>query len=311
MANQPTGIDVTAWHFPTKPELDQLWDMGVRVVASYISYDASKDLTAAMIRELHSYRRNSKASYGFGVLLNFESTASRALSGPTGGVTDGTYVRNRYHLLYQQTGYVPKNKQTPPFSVDFDTNPGQYATIDSYLAGAQRGLTTEFAAGVYGEYDLIVHTAHAGTSHFEWQTYAWSQGRFASGIADYYQWRNGVTLKQGRGIVDLDQMIADGHSPFGAWWPPTHPLNHPASSPAPPPHPAPANPSAAFDYPPGDHAAWFAAQLLRGALVGGDYPPATNDMFPNLVQPEGKGLVARLEAAEKRLAAVEKKASKP
>jgi hypothetical protein len=36
-------------------------------------------------------------------------------------------------------------------------------------------------------------------------------------------------------------------------------------------------------------------------------------MFPNLVQPEGKGLVARLEAAEKRLAAVEKtqKASKP
>jgi hypothetical protein len=308
MSNVASGIDVTAWHFPTITELNQLWDMGCRVVSGYISYDASKDLTAALVKTLHNYRRSTAATYGFGVLFNFESTANRALSGPAAGLADGTYARNRIHSLYSQCGYVPHNKLSVPFSVDFDTNPAQYPTIDGYLRSAQSGLTAEFAAGAYGEYDLIVHTARAGTSHFEWQTYAWSQGKFAAGIADYYQWRNSVTLNQGRGIVDLDQMISDGHSPFGAWWGPTHPLNHPASTqpPVKPPTAAPTD----FVYPHGDagRALFDAVELLRSAVLPGYIPGevALTKHFANLI---GLGIAGRLAAVEKAVAAQAKPAA--
>lgn len=300
MANVASGIDVTAWHFPDKAELDQLWDMGVRVVSGYISYDASKDLAAQHIKTLHGYRRNAAATYGFAVLFNFESTADRALSGPAGGSADGTYARNRIHALYHAAGYVPRSKLTVPFSVDFDTTPAQYPVIDGYLYAAQGGLTSEFTAGDYGEYDLILHTAAVGSSHFEWQCFAWSNGRFASGVADYYQWKNGVTLKDKRGIVDLDQVIADGHSPVGAWWPPGHPLDVPNI------HPGPPKPPVAYQYPPGDagQALYAAVQLLRSALLGqAPTNPALAAHFAPLV---GLNLASRLAAVEKATAALRK-----
>jgi hypothetical protein len=277
MGNIPSGIDATNWHWPDDAELDQLKALGTRVLTGYISYDSSKDITAAQIKQAHAK--------GFGVLLNFESTADRALSGGSAGLTDGAYVRNRAHSLYGQVGHVPKSKLSIPYSVDFDTNPGQYPVIDAYLLGAQKGMTTEFVAGDYGEYDLIVHTAHAGTSHFEWQTYAWSQSKFASGIADYYQWRNSVTLKNGHGIVDFDQIIADGHSPFGAWWPPGSALDVPSIVPTPKPAPVPAPTSAPTT---GDDLYDLSLLFTYGQQFG----RWNAKQHPHLVAAVGKGLAA-------------------
>jgi hypothetical protein len=50
MGNIPSGIDATNWHWPDDAELDQLKALGTRVLTGYISYDSSKDITAAQIK---------------------------------------------------------------------------------------------------------------------------------------------------------------------------------------------------------------------------------------------------------------------
>lgn len=212
MANIASGLDA-AWEFPSKSGLEQWKAAGGVVVSSYLSYDASKDWTPDRIKLVHSL--------DLGAEMNFEYYAQRALEGHDAGLADGKKARSEIHALYSGVGYKPKSRLMVPASVDFDTTPSEYDAIDAYLKGFQKGLTTEFGAGDYGEYDLVIHTAKAGTSHMEWQTYAWSNGKFAAGVADFYQWRNSQHV--GGASVDFDQVI--NAAKMGAWWPPNHPLN--------------------------------------------------------------------------------------
>lgn len=226
--NVATGFD-SAWDWPSAAAL-RAWVKAHGpnpVVSGYLGPDSTKNWTPARLKQVHGL--------GAGAEMNFEWYSNRALEGYNAGVTDGRMAGAQVRALAKAVGYSAGTRIIVTFSVDFDTNPGQYPAIDAYLRGAQAGLGGLADAGDYGEYDLVMHTAKVGTSHAEWQTYAWSQGQFAAGIADFYQWQNSMTL--GGASVDFDQVI--DAAKLGAWWPPSHPLNKPTPSPKPVPAPTP------------------------------------------------------------------------
>jgi hypothetical protein len=156
IVNVISGLDA-AWAFPGRAGLVAFKAQGGKVVAGYLSYDPSKDWTAARLTMVHGL--------GLGALMNFEHTANRALSGHAAGVADGEHSWDEIAGLIRAVGYAPKNHLHIYASADFDAQPSQYPAIDAYLRGFAVGLLNRHAnadQAVYGSYTLVVHTATAG-----------------------------------------------------------------------------------------------------------------------------------------------------
>lgn len=186
---------------------------GRDVVSMYLSWDPSKNATAAKVKAYHQH--------GIGVILNWESQAGAPLAGGAKGKTDALEAVRQAKALIAEVGYPPGGRLCLYFSCDRDVDKAQYVMIDAYYRQARVVChAAGFDVGVYGEADLVTHLAAENITDAEWQTYAWSRG-VLSPDADFYQYLNGQKLAGAS--VDFDRVIHPAE--LGAWWPPAHPLN--------------------------------------------------------------------------------------
>jgi hypothetical protein len=205
MTERIEGIDA-AWSRPTPAELKEV---GKRFIIGYVSHDPSKNLTKANCEDY--------LAAGIDVGLIWETTATRALSGATGGRADGIEARRQARLL----GY-PDGKSIG-FAVDFQATQTQ-------LTGPVRAYGVAFRqdvgiSSVYGGKATIKYFVENDLADFFWQTYAWStagtsvlrmqQDPYDIGwvpAAHVQQYHNGVNIAGHD--TDLDRaLVAD----FGQW----------------------------------------------------------------------------------------------
>jgi Domain of unknown function (DUF1906) len=147
------GIDF-AWGRPSTHELRAA---GVTFVGRYFSHDPSKDLTAS---ELHGYQHN-----GIGVVVAWETTATRTQDGELAGAEDARAALARAHAI----GYGG----AVDFAVDFDAEGPE---VFHYFRGARHVAGSR--CGVYGGYRVVKYLFDNNLVSHGWQTYAWSSGRW-------------------------------------------------------------------------------------------------------------------------------------
>ena len=141
----------------------QAWNMGARFAASYLSTDASKNWTRALIHAYHAV--------GLGTVCVWETTATRALARYAAGRTDA-----RAALRQERALGVPASKPIY-FAVDFNETARQAPKVASYFRGVDSVLGVSRTGG-YGSYWTISRLFKAGLIRFGWQTSAWSGGRW-------------------------------------------------------------------------------------------------------------------------------------
>lgn len=199
-----------AW---TKPSVAALKAAGISFVSRYLSTDASKDLTAAEVSELHAA--------GFSIVVNWETSGTTFTGGYQAGLTDAHAARAEADALG-----VPADVPVY-YSVDSQTT--DITTVLDYLHGLADAEGSKAKVGVYGDFLVCQAAAGAGFT-FLWQTYAWSNG----------EWEPAAVLRQvsndqsiGGVSVDLDEAMV---SAYGQWAPSGVPS--PPSPPKPPAAPA-------------------------------------------------------------------------
>jgi len=149
-----------AW---TKPTPAQIVAGGYAGVLRYLSWDSSKDISAAERDALHAA--------GLSIGLVWETTATRAGAGYAAGVADVTAAEAKATAL----GY-PTN--IPLFyAVDFDA---LVAAVLPYFQGVL--ASSHYPVGVYGSANVV----EGIPAPWKWQTVAWSKGRI-SAQAHLYQ----------------------------------------------------------------------------------------------------------------------------
>lgn len=175
-----------AWAHPSPASLVAA---GIGFVMRYLSYDASKNLTAA--------ERDSLLAAGLGVGLVWEAGATDALGGYAQGVTEAQQAKVEAADL--GLGSAPVF-----FAFDFDITDPEKPAGGLYLEGAASVVGADRVGG-YGDYDLIVYILQnrLPVSWF-WQTTAWSGG-LVHPSAHILQTANGATI--GGVSVDLDTAL--------------------------------------------------------------------------------------------------------
>lgn len=196
------GIDY-AWG---RPDPAHIAAAGYRLVARYLSHDPSKDLTVDELAGLLRVHDD--------VVVVFETTADRALSGRAGGVDDGRETAARLVQLHAPewvAGYA---------AVDFSPTPAQLPTVLGYFDGFRAGLAGRRVGG-YGSYAVIKAGFDGKHIDLGWQTRAWSgTPPLLDPRACLYQDARAVAID---GVqCDIDQVLAPD---VGGW------LSHPALSP--------------------------------------------------------------------------------
>ena len=187
------GID-HAWGRPGPAALKKA---GAHFVCRYLSHNTdSKNLTKAEAELL--------SDAGLWLVVVWETTANRALSGKAGGVADAKTARSQAAACG-----MPADRPIY-FAVDWDASAGQQATINAYLDGAASVLGRD-RVGLYAGYGPIKRAFDAKKITYGWQTYAWSGGHWDS-RAQLQQYSNGHRLN-GVG-VDYDRAV---HDDYGQW----------------------------------------------------------------------------------------------
>ena len=153
------GID-HAWG---RPGVAALRSAGVKFVARYLSYDPPKNLSHGEAASL--------SAADISIVVVWETTANRALSGRAGGQADAREAERQARACGMPAG------RPIYFAVDWDASPGQQATINAYLDGAASVIGRE-RVGMYAGYGPISRAFSAGKISYGWQTYAWSGGRW-------------------------------------------------------------------------------------------------------------------------------------
>jgi hypothetical protein len=177
------GIDF-AWGGPS---VSAMRVNGFSFGASYLSYDLSKNWSQAQVR---SYTNADIAR-----VFVWETTATRALSGCGGGISDANAANSQGIAFGARVIY---------FAVDFEAQGWQVAPYFR-CAGQVIGISR---LGAYGGYTTINGLFNAHLIRYGWQTYAWSGGRWDS-RAQLQQYLNGNTF-------DYDRAVAKdyGQTPF-------------------------------------------------------------------------------------------------
>jgi hypothetical protein len=141
---------------------------------------------------------------GVNVVIVFENTKGRALSGRIGGQADAT-------LALQQAVAAGMPDGCPIyFAVDFDATSTQQPAVNAYLNGAVSVLGKS-GVGVYGSYRVVKAVLDAGICKWAWQTYAWSSGVWDT-RAHIQQYSNGQVLA-GHSVDFNHATVSD----YGQW----------------------------------------------------------------------------------------------
>lgn len=203
------GVD-HAWG---RPGAAALKAAGVKFVCRYLSHDTSgKNLTHGEAQQL--------SDAGLWLVVVWETSASRALSGRAGGVADAKDAASQAKACG-----MPSDRPIY-FAVDWDASSSQQSTINAYLDGAASVLG-KGRVGLYAGYGPIARAFDAGKIAFGWQTYAWSGGRWDS-RAQLQQYSNDHYIN---GVdLDYDRAVA---TDYGQWQVGKTPAPAPAPSPTP------------------------------------------------------------------------------
>lgn len=158
--------------------------IGARFGWSYWSYDTSgKNWTLALVNAFHAC--------GIATVGGWETTATRATQGFAAGVSDAREASRQAAAVGNTTGAIS-------LAIDFDANGPE---VLQYFLGAHSVLGSRTAA--YGGYRPLLYLyQHGAVGHFNFQTYAWSSGRFLpASIAPLEQVLNGSTFDHDRAIA--------------------------------------------------------------------------------------------------------------
>ncbi|WP_242614456.1 glycoside hydrolase domain-containing protein [Actinomadura roseirufa] len=187
------GVDY-AWGRPGASELRKA---GARFACRYLSHDTTgKNLTRAEADQL--------SAGGLWLVVVWESTASRALSGRSGGADDAEDAAKQARACG-----MPADRPIY-FAVDFDADADQQDAINAYLDGAASVLGRD-RVGLYAGYWPLKRAFDAKKITYGWQTYAWSGGHWDE-RAQLQQYSNGHEIN-GVG-VDYDRAMDDD---YGQW----------------------------------------------------------------------------------------------
>lgn len=199
MAAGDLSIDY-AWGHPSLPAAKAA---GYTGIDRYLSWDQSKNLTAAEVQEAHSL--------GMTVLVVWESTADRAAQGYQAGHDDAVQANQQADRLG-----LPLDRPIY-FAVDFQ---GTVAQCQAYANGFRDG--SKRPIGAYGSIDITDGFLANGTVRFGWQTCAWSRG-LVSRRAHLYQ-RVAPTRSLAGSFDENVALQAD----YGQWPAPNTPAPAPA-----------------------------------------------------------------------------------
>ena len=189
------GIDY-AW---ARPSISKLKAEGYTFAARYLSWDTTgKNLSAG---EAHNLR-----SAGIDVVVVWESSATAVLGGYGQGVSDAKEAENQAKADGQPAG------RPIYFAIDFDAQPSQQGTINSYFDGVA-SVIGRARTGVYAGYGPVHRLFNDGKIKYAWQTYAWSYGQWDS-RAQVRQVLNDITAGGSGACCDKDQAVA---ADFGQW----------------------------------------------------------------------------------------------
>jgi hypothetical protein len=191
------GVDYYSGSIPaTFPEA--LRRAGKTFAMRYLSETPAKNLSRGEAEKL------AKAGVDVGVV--WETAATRALSGRTGGEQDARTAEGQAKACGMPPG------RPIYFAVDFDPSPAQLPAIREYFEGAASVLGKEHT-GVYGGFAAVKDCLDSGVVGFGWQTAAWS-GPNVDPRAQLYQHAQQATID---GVqVDLDDAM---HADYGGWKP--------------------------------------------------------------------------------------------
>jgi Rv2525c-like, glycoside hydrolase-like domain len=176
---------------------------GSSFAARYLSYDSSKNLSLAEKQELEAG--------GIDIVVVWETSANRALSGYDGGRSDGGAADSQAKMLGQPEG------RPIYFAVDFDVSSSQQAVVNSYFQGVAAAIGLA-RTGVYGGYWPCKRLKEANLVTWVWQTYAWSGGNVLDS-ANFLQYSNDHTVG-GLGC-DYNKTFTDDFGQWGFVTPPT------------------------------------------------------------------------------------------
>lgn len=138
-----------------------LRSVGASFAARYLSYDSGKNLSPSEARWL--------SQAGIDLVVVWETTAARALSGYNAGVEDA-------RAALAQARACGKPDWAPIyFAVDIDESPGEASVVESYFRGVNAVLGVA-RTGVYGGFWTVKRLFEAGVIKYGWQTIAWSGG---------------------------------------------------------------------------------------------------------------------------------------
>jgi len=189
-----TGVDYS-W---ARPSPSALAGAGYTFAARYLSDDSGKDLSGG--------ERDALWSSGVDVVVVWEQSADAALSGYGRGVSDAQ------HAIAEANGLGIPGDRPIYFAIDFDGQPGQQGTIDSYFDGVAAVIGRD-RTGAYAGYWVIKRLFDDGKIAWGWQTYAWSGGNW-DGRAQVRQVLNGISVGNSINCCDRDQAVVND---YGQW----------------------------------------------------------------------------------------------
>lgn len=175
------------------PPLATIRSNGYSFGVAYFSHDPSKDWTAAAV---HAYHAAGKGTVGL-----WESSAQRSTEGPIAGAEDAMSYRAEASQVGDPNGPYR-------YAIDCDCS---VASVAGYFQGADRADGGASNTDAYGGYDQIngLYARHL-VGHLNWQTYAWSDGRWvAIAVAPLEQYLNGSAF-------DYDRALAVNYGQFPA-----------------------------------------------------------------------------------------------
>jgi hypothetical protein len=181
-----------------RPDLQCLWNQGVRFIVRYSSRDPSKNLTKAEL--------DQALALGMSVCVVFQEGKTQMERGRAGGETDARDADAFVNGL--GLGGIPVY-----FACDQDweaASSSAKTAIDAYCDGAKSVIGLARMGG-YGDDTFCRQQLDRGAITYAWQTYAWSEGAW-EGRAQLRQVNNNVSVCGG--LIDWDEAWA---SDYGQW----------------------------------------------------------------------------------------------
>lgn len=197
------GVDVIEgvdYAFPPHPSIPGLAEAGKRFACRYVGAGTSdKHLTPAETQDL--------TAFGLSIVTNVEGAANGLL----GGWDTGHDWALRADAHARSCG-MPVDRPIY-LSVDFDCTSSQWQWyVRDALRGAAAALGGAHRVGVYGSVRVMEWARRDGVAQWFWQTYAWSDRRWAAGN-HIEQYLNGVFLAGAD--VDLNRALVTDYGQWG------------------------------------------------------------------------------------------------